>query len=127
MPSPDALALAAIPPSTLRVDVENGSGVTGAARRVATVLQQAGFTIGEVGDAERSDYSATEIHEHSSVTFAGARVRESLPQPLRNAAVVSDATASRFPRRNRYAESDVTVIVGSDFTKSAQPSLQDHS
>ena len=60
--SPDALALAAIPPSTLRVDVENGSGVTGAARRVATLLQKAGFTIGEVGDAERSDYSATEIH-----------------------------------------------------------------
>ncbi len=30
MASPDAIALAAIPPSTLRVDIENGSGVTGA-------------------------------------------------------------------------------------------------
>lgn len=127
MPSPDALALAAIPAATLRVDVENGSGVSGAARRVATVLRQAGFTIGEVGDAERSDYTATEIHEHSSVTFAGAKVREALPQPLRGAAVVSDETASPSPVATATPESDVTVIVGSDFSKNAQPSLQDHS
>jgi LCP family protein required for cell wall assembly len=127
MPSPDALALAAIPAATLRVDVENGSGVAGAARRVATVLRQAGFTIGEVGDAERSDYTATEIHEHSSVTFAGAKVREALPQPLRGAAVVSDETASPSPVATATPESDVTVIVGGDFSKNAQPSLQDHS
>ena len=127
MPSPDALALAAIPAATLRVDVENGSGVAGAARRVATVLRQAGFTIGEIGDAERSDYTATEIHEHSSVTFAGAKVREALPQPLRGAAVVSDETASPSPVATATPESDVTVIVGSDFLKNAQPSLQDHS
>ncbi len=127
MPSPDALALAAIPAATLRVDVENGSGVAGAARRIATVLRQAGFTIGEVGDAERSDYTVTEIHEHSSVTFAGAKVREALPQPLRGAAVVSDETASPSPVATATPESDVTVIVGGDFSKNAQPSLQDHS
>jgi polyisoprenyl-teichoic acid--peptidoglycan teichoic acid transferase len=124
--SPDALALAAIPPSTLRVDVENGSGVTGAARRVAAVLQKAGFNIGEVGDAERSDYSATEIHQHSSVTFAGARVRESLPLSLRNAAVVPD-TPSASPEASPTATSDVTVIVGTDVTKSSATGVTDHS
>ena len=127
MPSPDALALAAIPASTLRVNVENGSGVAGAARRVATVLRQAGFTIGEIGDAERSDYAATEIHEHSSVTFAGAKVRDALPQPLRSAAVVSDETASPSPVATATPESDVTVIVGSDITKNSAPALPDHS
>jgi LCP family protein required for cell wall assembly len=124
--SPDALALAAIPPSTLRVDVENGSGVTGAARRVAGMLQQAGFKIGEVGDAQREDYSETEIHEHSSVTFAGARVREALPPPLHEAAVVPDVTGSPSPTASATTNSDVTVIVGSDFNKSA-PALLDHS
>jgi LCP family protein required for cell wall assembly len=127
VPSPDAIALAAIPPSTLRVDVENGSGVTGAARKVATVLKQAGFTIGEVGDADRSDYAATQIHEHSNVTFAGARVRESLPAPLREADVVPDAAASASPAATATATSDVTVIVGSDFTKSSPPASLDHS
>jgi polyisoprenyl-teichoic acid--peptidoglycan teichoic acid transferase len=115
LPSPDALALAAIPAATLRVDVENGSGVTGAAGRVAAALRRAGFTIGEVGDADRSDYTATEIHEHSSVTFAGARVREALPLALHDAAVVPDPAAS--PAASATTNSDVTVIVGSDLAK----------
>ncbi len=127
LPSPDALALAAIPPGTLRVDVENGSGITGAASRVAATLRHAGFTIGDIGDAQRSDYAATEIHEHSSVTFAGARVREALPPSLRNAAVVPDSTASASPEASATADSDVTVIVGSDLAKRSSPALLDHS
>ena len=104
VPSPDAMALAAIAPNTLRVDVENGSGVTGAARRVATVLKQAGFTIGDVGDADRSDYGTTEIHEHSSVTFAGAKVRSALPHSLRKAVVVPDRAPSSSPVRDGDAD-----------------------
>jgi polyisoprenyl-teichoic acid--peptidoglycan teichoic acid transferase len=117
VPSADAMALAAIPPSTLRVDVENGSGITGAAHRVATTLQKAGFTIGDVGDADRSDYTSTEIHEHSSVTFAGARVREALPAALRDAQIVSDGSTTAAPSAAASSRSDVTVIVGADFAK----------
>ena len=51
-PSPDAMALAAIAPGTVRVDVENASGMSGAARAVADNLRKAGFTIGEVGNAD---------------------------------------------------------------------------
>ncbi len=124
--SPDAMALAAIAPNTLRVDVENGSGITGAARRVATVLKQAGFTIGEVGDADRSDYGTTEIHEHSSVTFAGAKVRSALG--LRKAVVVPEGSPSSSPAATATQSSDVTVIVGSDLTKRSQADLlPDHS
>ncbi len=128
VPSPDAMALAAIAPNTLRVDVENGSGVTGAARRVATVLKQAGFTIGDVGDADRSNYGTTEIHEHSSVTFAGAKVRSALPHTLRKAVVVPDRAPSSSPVPTATQTSDVTVIVGSDLvTESSADSLPDHS
>jgi LCP family protein required for cell wall assembly len=132
VPSPDAISLAAIAPATLRVDVENGSGVSGAARRVANVLRHAGFTIGQVGDADRSDYSATEIHEHSSVTYAGARVRASLPESLREAVVVPDPSptpsAPDSPAASSVAtSSDVTVIVGGDFAKTPSPVLPDHS
>jgi polyisoprenyl-teichoic acid--peptidoglycan teichoic acid transferase len=114
--SPDALALAAIPPGTLRVDVENGSGIAGAAGRVAAALRKAGFTVGDVGDADRTDYAATEIHEHSSVMFAGARVREALPFALHDASVVPDP-AGPSPSAGASPTSDVTVIVGSDIAK----------
>src|SRR5580700_6524287 len=96
VPSPDVLALAAIPASTLHVDVENGSTVAGAAHRVAAELKHAGFNIGTVGNADRSDYTATEIHEHSSVTFAGAKVRAALAG-ARGAIVVPDPSPSPSP------------------------------
>lgn len=110
-PSPDAMALAAIAPSTLRVDVENGSGVDGAAKLVAGILQKARFTIGSVGNAPTSGQQATEIHEHSKVTFAGAKVRSALPQSQARDTITSDGTptATAAP-----ALSDVTVIVGKD-------------
>ncbi len=127
IPSPDAMTLAAIAPSTLRVDVENGSGVSGAAHRAATLLRQAGFTIGTVGDADRSDYATTEIHEHSSVLYAGAKVRESLSPRLRNAAVVADSAPSASPGASSGDASDVTVIIGTDFSKNAPPPALDHS
>ena len=111
--SPDTTALAAIAPATLRVDVENGSGVPGVARRLAAKLQKAGFTIGQVGNADRSDYNSTEVHEHSAVTFAGAKVRSALPKALHNAVVVTDPSPSPSPAAT-IGTSDVTVIVGSD-------------
>jgi polyisoprenyl-teichoic acid--peptidoglycan teichoic acid transferase len=109
-PSPDAMALAAIAPGTLRVDVVNGSGTEGAAHRVAAILKRAGFTIGSVGDAPRSDYTTTEIHEHTTVTFAGAKVRAALPSTAKPA-VVPDPSPTGSPPP---VTSDVTVIVGSD-------------
>ena len=114
--------------TTLRVDVENGSGVSGAARRVANQLRQAGFTIGDIGDADRSDYGTTEIHEHSNVSFAGAKVRSALPQNLRKAVVVPDGSPSTSPAATATQSSDVTVIVGSDIARSsAVDTLPDHS
>ena len=117
-PSPDAIALAAIAPATLRVDVENGSGVPGAGRAVADKLKRAGFTIGDVSNAPRSDYVASEIHEHSTVAFAGARVRAALPAALDKAAVVPDPSpsGSADPQASPTT-SDVTVIVGVDLAK----------
>jgi len=115
-PSPDAMALAAIAPGTLRVDVENGSGVDGAAKRVAAVLKKAGFVIGSIGDAPRSDYTTTEIHEHSTVAFAGAKIRAALPSSKTE--VVPDPSPAGSPDPNASAiTSDVTIIVGEDLAK----------
>jgi hypothetical protein len=50
-----------------------------------------------------------------------------LPGALREAAVVPDPTATASPVATATATSDVTVIVGSDFTKSSPPASLDHS
>jgi polyisoprenyl-teichoic acid--peptidoglycan teichoic acid transferase len=121
-PSPDAMALAAIAPSTLRVNVQNGSGIPGAAKRVADLLKKDGFAIGDVGDASRDDYAISEVHEHSTVTFAGAKVLAALPQ-LQKAAVVADPLPSGSPLP--ATTSDVTVIVGTDLANApATPSTR---
>jgi LCP family protein required for cell wall assembly len=107
-PSPDARAIAAINPQTLRVDVENGSGIPGVARRVAALLRRQGFTIGDIGNAQ-SDTATTELHEHSKTTYAGLRVRQALGKAAQNVPVIADVpTAPPVP------PSDVTVIVGQD-------------
>jgi LCP family protein required for cell wall assembly len=109
VPSPNPLALAAIAPATLRVDVENGSGVPGAARQLADRLRRAGFQIGDVGNATNDDMTTSRIEEHSSVLFAGARVRLALPATWQSVNIVSDG-ASPAPANG----SDVTILIGRD-------------
>lgn len=110
---PNAVAVAAIAPSSVRVDVENGSGIAGAAHRVAQALKRQGFTIGTIGDAPSSDVAVTEIHEHSSVEYAGARVRQSLPVAAQSAAIVDENAQA-----SAKTPSDVTVVVGKDLAAS---------
>ncbi|MHB8148300.1 MAG: LCP family protein [Vulcanimicrobiaceae bacterium] len=118
-PSPDAMALAAIVPGTLRVDVENGSGIPDAAHIVAERLRKAGFMIGTVGNAPTQDHKITAIHEHSKTTFAGAKVRDALPATLHSIPVLSDAAqaSSGADSQATAPSSDVTVIVGRDLAK----------
>lgn len=48
--------------SKLTINVQNGSGVTGAAKKMADLLTSLGYTTGTVGNADNSDYAQTEIH-----------------------------------------------------------------
>jgi LCP family protein required for cell wall assembly len=107
-PTPDARAIAAINPQTLSVDVENGSGIPGVARRVAELLRKQGFTIGDIGNAQ-NDTATTELHEHSKTTYAGLKVRQALGKAAQNVPVIADGQpATPAPG------SDVTIIVGQD-------------
>ena len=109
VPSPDAGMLANVAPSTVKVDVKNGTGIPGTAKKVADALRAKGFVIASVGNADNSDYAATEIHEHTIVTFAGAKVRSALDPKFKNVTIVSETAPSPSP------SSDVTIIVGKDF------------
>lgn len=48
--------------ATITVAVQNGSGVTGAAKKAGDFLSGLGYTLGTVGNADTSDYAQTEIH-----------------------------------------------------------------
>ncbi len=91
------------------------------------MLKNAGFTIGDVSDAGRSDYNTTEVHEHSTVTFAAARVREALPPALHDALVISDQNGDASPAPTGSPSSDVTVIVGTDVTRNPPSAIPGHS
>jgi hypothetical protein len=93
------------PPEKVRVQVLNGSGVTGAAGTIAEKLKVLGFDIVRVGAADRTDYAVTEIR-HSPVYDESART---LSAALRGASVVSDPDLAGF--------ATLTVIIGSDSPK----------
>ena len=104
----DPQAVAAILPSSIRVDVRNGSGIAGQGARLAGQLRKLGFIVEGVGNADSFGYDATEIHVHTTATpLAGERVRSALA--LRTATVEAD------PAPAVTTLSDVTVIVGRDF------------
>ncbi|HEY5257610.1 MAG TPA: LCP family protein [Candidatus Baltobacteraceae bacterium] len=114
-PSHQALKVAAIDPSLVRVEVQNASGVKGAAHRIAAILAKDGFKIGAIGNAPNDGRAVTEVHQHSPVEFSGARVLEALPVVGQKPTLVRDIdtdTAAKHPQ-----QSDVTVVVGTDLAE----------
>jgi LCP family protein required for cell wall assembly len=106
---PDPGALAAVAPGSVRVDIENGTGVPGLAKRVAALLRSEGFKIAQVGNAASGNVATTEVHEHSLVAMAGLKVRNGLGSRASRVPVISEAVSSQTP-----SPSDVTVIIGDD-------------
>ncbi len=112
--SPDPSLVAAISPSSITVEVENGSGQPGLGARVAAALRAQGFTVSSVTNADSFAHGATEIHVHSlDRPLAGERVHLALP-----AAVVTPDAVSIGTGATKV--SDVTVIVGRDYAQSDQ-------
>ena len=110
-----------IKPSDLAVDVLNGSGIPGVAKKFAALLRTKGYNIGKVGNAETFGHAQTQILEHSRIFGAGARV-------LSDLSIIPGLTVSAdpAPAPSTGWKSDVTVIVGKDFADAiaAQPAAR---
>jgi hypothetical protein len=109
--APSAEALAAVAPASIRLDILNGSGVPGAARRMADVLKQRGFAVASVGNAGGAARSVTEIHVRSGDVLAGQKVSTMLP--VKGPSLAADLAAGAKGGK-------VTVIVGHDFADAPQ-------
>jgi LCP family protein required for cell wall assembly len=113
--------VASVKPSDLAIDVLNGSGTPGMAKKLAAVLRTKGYSIGKVGNAETFGHEQTQILEHSRIFGAGERVRTDL-------SIIPGLVVSVDPDPAPSAgwKSDVTVIVGKDFANAtaAQPTAR---
>ena len=103
--APDQLA--GIPPASVRIDVQNGSGRQGVGAKMATYLRSKGFVVASVRQRAvvRVRYDRNP-RTTSKIFGAGDKVKAAIALP--NAPVTSDATAAA-------PTADVTVIIGRDF------------
>ncbi len=109
-PPPAPGPAASVPPSTVHIAVQNGSGQSGLGVKMADRLRRSGFVVDSVANADAFTYETTVIHEHSKTSGVGELVRDKLR--LRTAAV----TPQPSPSSAAPEPTDVTVIVGRDFS-----------
>ncbi len=93
--------------ATVKVAIQNGCGIQGAADALATILQDQGFTVVSVGNADRYDYAQTQV-------FAGADAKEG--QILVFNSLKRFYPGAKAFRSDKIPEgADVLVIVGKDY------------
>jgi LCP family protein required for cell wall assembly len=88
------------PPENIRVEVLNGSGVPGAATRLAERLQAGGFVVTGVGTADRDDYTTTTVRHDPAYDESG----RTLNAALSGSTIAVDASLG----------ATLVVVVGSD-------------
>ena len=95
-------------PSEIAVSVEikNGAGTTGLARRTREVFQSFGFEVVAFGNSETQDVEKTLVIDRKGNPEAASRVAEI----IRCSRIVT-----RIPETSSGAAADVTVLLGKDF------------
>jgi LCP family protein required for cell wall assembly len=88
------------PPENIRVEVLNGSGVPGAATRLAERLQAGGFVVTGVGTADRDDYTTTTVRHDPAYDESG----RTLSAAVSGSTITVDSSLGRT----------LVVVVGSD-------------
>jgi LCP family protein required for cell wall assembly len=100
--APTTAAPETVQPSTVKVAVFNGSGVSGLAAQTADELRAKGFTVTSTGNADKADYSASEIRYAAGEQAQAATL----------AAVVPGATESQV---DDLPPGTVQLVIGADF------------
>ncbi|MFP5371276.1 MAG: LCP family protein, partial [Actinomycetes bacterium] len=101
-------APATVAPSSVTVDVFNGSGTSGLAARAADGLQQAGFLVAGTANADSMDYTVTEIRHAAGDEALASTLAGHVPGAT--VEVVDDGVRGT-----------VQLVLGSDFNGVGQP------
>jgi LCP family protein required for cell wall assembly len=95
--------------SEIRVAVENGCGITGAADKLATILRDEGFQVVSVGNAKRQDYTTTTVKATGEQQRGQVLVLRSVKS------ICSQVEAIKAKDKDIPEDADVLVIIGRDF------------
>ena len=90
---------------TVRIEILNGTGVTGLASRTAQLFKSYGFRIASVINADRNDYERTVVLDRRGNPDAAKRVAE----------LIRCSQIHSQIEENRDETVDVTIILGKDF------------
>lgn len=102
----DFLATPGVETEDARIQVLNGTGVTGLARRVSGELESAGFTVVPAADAPRSDVPRTIVYDVTGK-----------PATARRLATLLNAEIRRGPPDDVAPTVDIIVVLGRDQIK----------
>jgi len=95
-------------PATTRIEVLNGTGYPGVAARIRDLLQEHGWQVVSIGDADRSDYRRTLIVNYNAdpllVSRMGSELELQNNLPTLNGLILSNTV-------------DLRIIAGQDFLK----------
>ncbi len=109
-PGGGALPVSAKKPSQITVTVQNGSGITGAAKQASSILKAQGFQVPTVGNANQNVYDKTMIIYKTDIG------------PAQTVATYMPPKTKLVQSRAMYAfDTDVLVIVGKDWDVSKVP------
>lgn len=100
------------------IEVQNGSGIAGEAAAVQELLEEKGFTVSGIGNADSSDFTDTEI-------LAGENVDEGFVEELKEALKTRGPVKVVDAPENQTE--DVVVIIGSELSEpdaSTTPELE---
>lgn len=90
--------------STLSVQVLNGSGVAGAAKKASDVLSGFGYSIASTGNADKEDYQGVTIQVKSAKSSFAALLKKDMSTDYTVTSSTSDLSAS--------SSADALVIIG---------------
>ncbi len=95
--------------ASVRVAIENGNGVPGAADALATIMRDLGFQVVSVGNASKQDYEDTRVV---------ARGSDQVPQALALRGVRQICPSAKAYNGSSIPEgADVLIIVGKDYRR----------
>jgi polyisoprenyl-teichoic acid--peptidoglycan teichoic acid transferase len=101
-----------VDPATIHVAVQNGSGQTGLGKQVNTALRQRGFaTVGNASNADRSDYTVTEVRYGSNAKDKAEFLLSQLGGIGKTVELNGNAPAG----------ADVVLVLGTDYKGLTRP------
>lgn len=90
--------------SSISIVILNGSGVSGAARKLSDTLTELGYSVESTGNADSSDYESTEI----SISNTKKGMLDALKKDLEEEYTIGETTT------NYTGEGDARIIIGAE-------------